>query len=109
VSVRHGITIVDENGNIQIIETTDSHPFWVVTDEPDLERAARGLVNENGVWLYHENIGPTENGFWVEANGALTGLLADGTKINIHISSSMGAPTLGIKTALNNIKIRYIK
>jgi len=44
------------------------HPFWVVTDEPDLERAARGLVDENGVWLYHENIGPTENGFWVEAS-----------------------------------------
>ena len=26
---------------------TDSHPFWVVTDEPDLERAAREIVDEN--------------------------------------------------------------
>ena len=49
------------------IETTDSHPFWVVTDEPDLERAARSVVDENGVWLYHENVGPTEHGYWVEA------------------------------------------
>jgi len=37
------------------------------TNEPDLERAARSVVDENGVWLYHENVGPTENGFWVEA------------------------------------------
>ena len=45
------------------------NPFYrrVVTDNPDLERAARSVVDENGVWLYHDNIGPTENGFWVEA------------------------------------------
>jgi hypothetical protein len=43
------------------------HPFWVVTDDPDLERAARSVVNENGVILYHENIAPGFNGFWVEA------------------------------------------
>jgi hypothetical protein len=43
------------------------HPFWVVTDDPDLERAARSVVNENGVILYHENIAPGLNGFWVEA------------------------------------------
>ena len=61
------LTIIDENGDEQVIETTDAHPFWVVTDEPDLERAARSIVDENGVWLYHENISPTENGFWVEA------------------------------------------
>jgi len=61
------LTIEDENGNIQTLEVTDGHPFWVVTDEPDLERAARSVVDENGVWLYHENIGPMENGFWVEA------------------------------------------
>jgi hypothetical protein len=67
------LTIVDENENVQVIETTDAHPFWVVTDEPDLERAARGLVNENGVWLYHENITPTENGFWAEAKDLLVG------------------------------------
>ena len=49
------------------IETTDSHPFWVVTDEPDLERAARSVVDENGVTLYHENLESGLNGFWVEA------------------------------------------
>jgi len=62
-----------EDGNEQVIETTDAHPFWVVTDEPDLERTARSVVNENGVWLYHENIAPTENGFWVEAKDLRVG------------------------------------
>jgi hypothetical protein len=57
------LTIVDEHGNEQVIETTDSHPFWVVTDEPDLERAAREYADG----MYHENIDPGLNGFWVEA------------------------------------------
>jgi hypothetical protein len=61
------LTILDEQGREQVIETTDSHPFWVVTDNPDLERAAREIVDENGVILYHENIAPGLNGFWVEA------------------------------------------
>ena len=61
------LTILDEQGREQIIETTDSHPFWVVTDNPDLSRAARSVVDENGVWLYHENVGPTEHGYWIEA------------------------------------------
>ena len=39
----------------------------MVTDDPDLERAAQGMIDENGVILYHNNIAPTENGFWVEA------------------------------------------
>jgi len=34
-----------------------------VTDEPDLERAARELADG----FYHENIEPGLNGFWVEA------------------------------------------
>jgi len=33
--------------------TGGSHPFWVVTDDPDLERAARSTVDENGMILYH--------------------------------------------------------
>jgi hypothetical protein len=57
------LAIVDENGNEQILETTDSHPFWVVTDNPDLSRAAREVVDENGTILYHENIGVTEYGY----------------------------------------------
>jgi hypothetical protein len=73
------LTIVDENENVQVIETTDSHPFWVVTDDPDLSRAARGTVDENGIILYHENIVPTENGFWVEAKDLLVGDVFLGT------------------------------
>jgi len=61
------LTIIDDNGNEQVIETTDAHPFWVVTDDPDLERAASEVVDENGVILYHENLEPGLNGFWVEA------------------------------------------
>ncbi|MDR0521941.1 MAG: hypothetical protein LBH00_08845 [Planctomycetaceae bacterium] len=61
------LTIVDENGNEQVIETTDSHPFWVVSDNPELWRAAQEVVNENGTILYHENLGITEDGYWVEA------------------------------------------
>jgi len=58
------LTIIDDIGVEQVIESTDSHPFWVVTvtDDPDFERAARSVVGANGVWLYHANIGPTENG-----------------------------------------------
>ena len=52
------LTIVDEHDNVQVIETTDGHPFWVVTDEPDLSRAAREFVLENGTIIYHENIDP---------------------------------------------------
>ena len=61
------LAVVGEDGNEQLIETTDSHPFWVVTDEPDLERAARAVVDENGLIIYHDNIEPGLNGFWVEA------------------------------------------
>jgi len=67
------LTIVDEQGREQIIEMTDGHPFWVVTDEPDLERAARSVIDENGVTLYHENIEAGLNGFWVEAKDLRTG------------------------------------
>ncbi|GHT34938.1 hypothetical protein FACS189427_03200 [Planctomycetales bacterium] len=61
------LTIVDADGNEQVIETTDSHPFWVVTDSPDLSRAASEIVVENGTTLYHENLGVSANGYWVEA------------------------------------------
>ena len=61
------LTFTDEDGNIQTIETTDGHPFWVVTGNPDLSRAARDYVFENDQWLFHENVTPTEFGYWVEA------------------------------------------
>ena len=63
------LTIVDEDGVEQTIETTDSHPFWVVTDEPDLERAAREVADG----FYHENIAPGLGGFWVEAKDLRVG------------------------------------
>jgi len=75
------LTIVDEHGVEQVIETTDVHPFWVVTNSPDLERAARDYAFENGVWMYHENVTPTQHGYWVEAKDLRVGdvfLSADG-------------------------------
>ena len=84
------LTIVDENGNEQVIETTDGHPFWVVTDEPDMSRAARSVVDENGFILYHENIEPGLNGFWVEAKDLRVGdvFLGANGKISILVDSS---------------------
>jgi len=57
------LTVIDESGEEQVLAATDSHPFWVVTDDPDLERAASGYADG----MYHENIDPGLNGFWVEA------------------------------------------
>ena len=44
-----------------------------MTDDPDLERAAQEIVDENGVVLYHENLEPGLNGFWVEAKDLRVG------------------------------------
>ena len=52
-----------------------------LTGDPDLERAARSIVDENGILLYHENLEPGLNGFWVEAKDLRVGdvfLGADG-------------------------------
>ena len=65
------LTIVDESGNEHVIESTDVHPFWVVTNEPDLDRAARELADG----FYHENITPGLGGFWVEAKDLRVGVL----------------------------------
>ena len=73
------LTIEDEHGIIQTIETTDGHPFWVVTDNPDLGRTARSVVDENGVLLYHENLEPGLNGYWVEAKDLRVGDVFLGT------------------------------
>jgi len=77
------LTVEDEFGNVQILEVTDVHPFWVITDEPDLERAAREYAD--GAW--HYNIAPTENGFWVEAKDLLVGDVFIG--INGELSTLM--------------------
>ncbi len=82
------LTFVDEDGNEQVIETTDVHPFWVVTDEPDLSRAARSVVDENGNILYHDNIAPGLNGYWVEAKDLRVGDLALGA--NGRLSTLQG-------------------
>jgi hypothetical protein len=43
------LTIIDGDGKEQTLETTDGHPFWVVTNNPDQDRAARDYVFENGL------------------------------------------------------------
>ena len=76
------LTILDAKGNEQVIEVTDAHPFWVVSDAPDLSRAARSLAYENGVTIYHGDVSPGLNGYWVEAKDLQIGdvfLGADGT------------------------------
>jgi len=79
------LTFIDEQGNEQVVESTDVHPFWVVTDNPELDRAARDIVDENGVWLYYENIAPTENGFWVEAKDLRVGDVALGANGELSV------------------------
>ena len=61
------LTFTDEYGHEQTLESTDAHPFWVVTDDPDLSRAARSVVDENSITLYHGNLETGLNGYWVEA------------------------------------------
>jgi YD repeat-containing protein len=61
------LTTTSKNDVAQTFETTDAHPFWVVTNNPDLERVTRNVVIENGTVLGHENIPITEHGYYVEA------------------------------------------
>jgi hypothetical protein len=60
------LTVRDSKGT-QVFETTDSHPFWVVTNNPDLNRLAHESVTERSITLQHENIDVTKNGYYVEA------------------------------------------
>ena len=57
------LTFLDVYGNEQVIETTDEHPFWVVTDDPDWSRAASGYFDGT----YHAVLELDLLGFWVEA------------------------------------------
>jgi hypothetical protein len=66
------LTVRNQN-ETQIFETTDSHPFWVVTNTPDLNRAARDAVTEGSITLQHENLAVTKNGFYVEAKDLKVG------------------------------------
>ena len=93
------LTFIDENGNEQVIESTDVHPFWVVTDEPDLERAARSVVDENGVTLYHENLESGLNGYWVEAKDLRVGdvVLGANGELSTLVSSERVVFPDGIK------------
>jgi hypothetical protein len=67
------LTTVGKNNLTQTFETTDSHPFWVVNDKPDLSRTARETVEDNGTILRHENIEVTKNGYYVEAKDLKVG------------------------------------
>jgi hypothetical protein len=73
------LTTSDENGTSQTFETTDAHPFWVVTNNPNLSRAAGDFVLENGTILYHENLAVTEHGYYVEAKDLKVGDVFIGT------------------------------
>jgi len=44
-----------------------------VTNDPDLSRAARDYVFENGQWLFHDDVTHTEHGYWVEAKDLRVG------------------------------------
>ncbi|MDR1480155.1 MAG: HINT domain-containing protein, partial [Planctomycetaceae bacterium] len=67
------LTTVGKNNLTQTFETTDSHPFWVVTDKPDLSRVARETVEENGTILQHEDVTVAGNGYYVEAKDLKVG------------------------------------
>ncbi len=67
------LTFVDENGEEQIVEATDVHPFFVITNNPDLDREARESALDNGNLICHDNISAAKNGYWVEAKDLLPG------------------------------------
>ena len=71
----------------------------MVTDAPDLSRAARSVVNENGVILYHENIESGLNGFWVEAKDLRAGdaLLGAKGELSVLVSAERVVFPDGIK------------
>jgi hypothetical protein len=66
------LTVSDSKGT-QVFETTDSHPFWVVTDKPELSRIARESVTEGSVTLHHEDISVPQSGYYVEAKDLKVG------------------------------------
>ncbi len=67
------LTVRDNNGIEQTFQTTDTHPFWVNSDRPDLYRRARDSVSEHDistntdVRFEHDNLYVTETGYYVEA------------------------------------------
>ena len=66
------LTTREPDGKVQTIQTTDIHPFWVVTDAPDANRMAREMVSVENVGaddltFEHKNIGSTKDGYYVEA------------------------------------------
>ncbi len=61
------------SGLSQTFQTTDTHPFWVVSDSRDLSRLAREYVTVAPVGggsleLYHANAVFTDGGYYVEAS-----------------------------------------
>ena len=67
------LTVLDANGSEQTFQTTDTHPFWVNSDRPDLFRKARDSVSEydvtteSEILIDHDNLFVTEDGCYVEA------------------------------------------
>ena len=64
---------IRDNSGIQIFSTTDTHPFWVVTDSPDYRRVARKSVYEGGITIHHSKINEINNGQYVEASMLIRG------------------------------------
>ena len=67
------LTVLDANGSEQTFQTTDTHPFWVNSDRPDLFRKARDSVSEydvstnSDVVFEHDYLLVTESGCYIEA------------------------------------------
>ena len=82
-----------------MIESTDVHPFWVVTDNPDLERAAREFADG----FYHENLGVTDNGYYVEAKDLRVGDAFLGA--NGELSTLVSTERLSGEIAVFNFRV----
>jgi hypothetical protein len=81
------LTVNDSTG-IQIFETTDSHPFWVLTDNPDISRVAHKTVEDNGAILHHENIAVTKHGYYIEAKDLKVGDVFMGVNGEVSVLAS---------------------
>jgi hypothetical protein len=79
------LAMTDDSGVSQTFQTTDSHPFWVVTEKPDWSRAASDIVTVYDVAtgqsfeLHHENLVQNNDdtnlvfGYYVEAQNLQIG------------------------------------
>ena len=73
------LCVEDESGKRQTIQTTDTHPFWVVTNSPDKSRSAPESVSvydleaKSSILFTHDNLYVTDDGCYVEAGRLIPG------------------------------------